>query len=382
MAAALVLTPTLAACTAEDALRGVGENRGEVPISKKLYRAIKTKGMSVRAPIMIRIFKEEDTLEVWKRKPNGRYELLADYEICKWSGKLGPKFKEGDRQAPEGFYSVAPHQMNPRSSYHLSFNMGFPNKFDASYGRTGTHLMIHGDCSSAGCYSMTDAQIEDIYALAREALRGGQKRFQIQAFPFRMTPENMAKHRNSEHFEFWQNLKVGYDHFELTKVPPTVRVCGRTYQFNKDFGEATVRASASCPTYEENPNLVAAYSALASEESKVFAKLSAKYDLQAEREKAAAEAAAARQIARLAPAPPVEPAPTAELAAPEDAPAGPVVTATPSATPSAISGPVAGTESTETASVPVPQSDPRDAVEAEPSAGRSMLGRVKGLFGG
>ncbi|MEN0087589.1 MAG: murein L,D-transpeptidase family protein [Pseudomonadota bacterium] len=195
-----MLTPALAACTAEDALRGVGDKRGEVPISKKLYRAIKTKGMGVRAPIMVRIFKEEDTLEVWKRKPNGRYALLADYEICKWSGKLGPKFKEGDRQAPEGFYTVAPHQLNPRSSYHLSFNMGFPNAFDRSYGRTGTHLMIHGDCSSAGCYSMTDPQIEDIYALAREALRGGQERFQIQAFPFRMTPENMAKHRNSEHF--------------------------------------------------------------------------------------------------------------------------------------------------------------------------------------
>ena len=123
MAAALVLTPALAACTAEDALRGGGDKRGEVPISKDAYRAIKTKGLSVRAPIMIRIFKEEDVLEVWKQKPNGRYTLLTDYEICKWSGKLGPKFKEGDRQAPEGFYSVAPHQLNPRSAYHLSFNM-------------------------------------------------------------------------------------------------------------------------------------------------------------------------------------------------------------------------------------------------------------------
>ncbi|MEN0087588.1 MAG: hypothetical protein AAF737_04035 [Pseudomonadota bacterium] len=154
-------------------------------------------------------------------------------------------------------------------------------------------------------------------------------------------------------------------------------MCGRTYQFNKDFGDASVRASDNCPEYSENPNLVAAYSALASQEDEVFTKLSAKFDLQAEREKAAAEAAAAREIARLAPAPTVE-VETA-VPAPVAAPVGPV--ATPQEAPVA-------TASVPT-SVPVPQANPTDAgvdkvapTEAQPAEKRSVFGRVKGLFGG
>ena len=403
----LVLAPALAACTAEDALRGVGDQRGEVSMSKKLQRTLKTKGMSRSAPIMVRIFKEEDKLEVWKQKPNGRYDMVADYEICKWSGKLGPKFKEGDRQAPEGFYSVAPHQMNPRSSYHLSFNMGFPNRFDASHGRTGTHLMIHGDCSSAGCYSMTDSQIEDIYALARDALRGGQERFQIQAFPFRMTPENMAKHADSEHFEFWQNIKIGYDHFELTKTPPDVTVCGRRYEFNKDFGDASVRASEDCPAqFEQNPNLLAAYGKLKAEENAVFEKLTARYAARKGREEAAAE----RQVARLSP--PAETSETAEdpavterldatapqaevsevaAAAPDVAPlpATAPVTERIAAVPTAEEAPTTPAEQAASVATatPLPQEAPDETTAtvapAQPvaPARRSVFGRVKGLFG-
>jgi murein L,D-transpeptidase YafK len=69
--------------------------------------------MSESDPIFMRIFKQEGELEVWKRGPSGRYMLLESYEICTWSGELGPKFQEGDRQAPEGFYTITPAQMNP-----------------------------------------------------------------------------------------------------------------------------------------------------------------------------------------------------------------------------------------------------------------------------
>src|SRR5690606_33998645 len=96
-------------------------------------------------------------------------------------------------QAPEGFYSVGPGQMNPKSAYFLSFNIGYPNAYDRSLGRTGKHLMVHGDCLSKGCYAMTDPQIAEVYAIAREALQAGQPSFQVQAFPFRMTAENMAR---------------------------------------------------------------------------------------------------------------------------------------------------------------------------------------------
>ena len=203
------------------------------PIPERLIKKIKAKGMTTRSPILLRIYKVENVLEVWKAKDTGRYDLLETYEICKWSGKLGPKYKEGDRQAPEGFYTVRPGQMNPKSDYHLSFNMGFPNAFDRAHGRTGSHLMVHGACSSAGCYSMTDEYVEEIYSLAREAFKGGQKSFQIQAFPFRMTPENMIKHANHPQFPFWKLLKEGHDHFEITRVPPKIDVCEKRYVFNR-----------------------------------------------------------------------------------------------------------------------------------------------------
>ena len=140
---------------------------------------------------------------------SGYHALLKTYPICRWSGELGPKIKEGDRQAPEGFYTITPGLMNPNSSYYLAINMGFPNAYDKAHGRTGAFLMIHGDCSSRGCYAMTDEQIAEIYALARESFLGGQRSFQIQAYPFRMTPINMAKHRASPAHAVLENAQAG-----------------------------------------------------------------------------------------------------------------------------------------------------------------------------
>ena len=255
-AAALLGTLALSACNSGDAL----DLRGEQPVPGKLVRAMKARDMAASAPVLMRIFKEESELEVWKQTSSGRYALLKTYDICKWSGALGPKKKEGDKQAPEGYYFVNRGLLNPRSSYYLSFNLGFPNRFDRSYGRTGTHLMVHGACSSAGCYAMEDDQIAEIYALARDALKGGQSSFQVQALPFRMTPENMARHRESEHFAFWENLKVGYDHFELTKSPPKIDVCERRYQFNrKAVDGGRFDASARCPRSETPAALARVY---------------------------------------------------------------------------------------------------------------------------
>lgn len=219
------------------------------PLPFYLVALMQSKEMSARDPIYIRIFKEESELEVWKRS-GVKYELLKTYEICTWSGELGPKFKEGDRQAPEGFYTVRPGQMNPQSSYHLSFNLGFPNPYDRALGRTGSHLMVHGDCTSAGCYAMEDEPIEEIYGLARDAFKGGQRAFHVHAFPFRMTPENMARHNENKHVKFWNNLKLGYDHFEVTKVPPTVDYCGGQYAFNVSARDRRkLSATRACPKY-------------------------------------------------------------------------------------------------------------------------------------
>ncbi len=219
----------LGACNAD---RTVSSNRHLQPIPAQTVALMERKGMSPSDPIMMRIFKKEAELEIWKEGPDGRYALLETYPICRWSGQLGPKKREGDRQAPEGFYTVTPDLMNPNSAYYLSFNLGYPNRFDREHGRTGQHLMVHGSCTSAGCFAMTDESVAEIYAIAREAFAGGQRGFQVQSFPFRMTPENLAQKRYDENIAFWRNLKEGHDHFKVTQRPPRVEVCNREYSFN------------------------------------------------------------------------------------------------------------------------------------------------------
>jgi len=264
--AAIAVAIPLAGCNT-DTLTSVTPERALRPLSSEMMRELEKKSMPKESPILVRLFKEESELEVWKQDTTGRFALLKTYPICRWSGELGPKIKEGDRQAPEGFYTISPGQMNPNSSYYLSVNIGFPNEFDRAWGRTGDFLMIHGDCSSRGCYAMTDEQIGEIYALAREAFFGGQQTFQVQALPFRMTPVNMARHRNSPHMAFWKMLKEGYDHFEVTRLEPKVNVCDRRYVFDAEpvatrpgVTPAALRfsASAHCPTYQVNPEIAAA----------------------------------------------------------------------------------------------------------------------------
>lgn len=230
------------------------------PIPTKLVSQMRAKGMTPSSPILVRIFKQESELEVWKQNAQGRYALLKTYPMCRWSGKLGPKTKIGDRQAPEGFYHVSNSMMNPKSQYYLSFNLGYPNKLESALGYSGEALMIHGACSSSGCYALTDEGVAEIYALARDALKGGQQSFQVQAFPFRMTPENMARNRNSENFAFWQDLKKGYDSFEVTRRQPKVSYCSRKYVFDTQWsnGEPT-DPLAACPPAAGGPDpLVAA----------------------------------------------------------------------------------------------------------------------------
>ncbi len=234
------------------------KNKVEYPLSPSILAEMDKKNMDRNAPIMIRIFKEEGKLEIWKAKRDNRFDMIASYDICAWSGKLGPKVKEGDRQAPEGYYNLTPGHLNPNSNYYLAINTGFPNRYDQANGRNGTNLMIHGACSSSGCYSMTDAQVLEIYGFARDAFKGGQKTVQLQALPFRMTAENMARHRNSEHFEFWKMLKVGYDNFEVTKRPPEVNVCEKKYVFNQQTAGGQFNASAACPQMSTPPALASA----------------------------------------------------------------------------------------------------------------------------
>ena len=244
--AAIAAQMTLAGCGGG---APVTSGRHMQPLSERMLATLKEKHMEKDSPILMRVFKEEAELEVWKQDDSGRFALLRTYPICRWSGELGPKFKTGDRQAPEGFYAITPGLMNPDSSQYLAINTGFPNAYDRTNSRTGAFLMIHGGCSSSGCYAMTDEQIAEIYALGREAFFGGQRSFQLQAYPFRMTPLNMARHRNSPHLAFWKMIKEGHDHFEVTHLEPKVDVCEKRYVFGAESADRFSPAER-CPAYK------------------------------------------------------------------------------------------------------------------------------------
>ena len=221
----------LAACLAAGAARAEPA-KALAPIPAATLALMRARGSDARAPVLLRAYKREGEIEVWKRAADGRYALVKTFPICRWSGQLGPKHRTGDRQTPEGFYTVARGQMNPNSHYYLSFDVGFPNAYDRAHHATGSAVMVHGTCSSMGCFAMTDRAVGEIYAIAREALAGGQAAFPFQSFPFRMTAANMARHRADPDIAFWRELKEGSDRFEATGEPPAVSVVAGHYRFD------------------------------------------------------------------------------------------------------------------------------------------------------
>lgn len=197
-------------------------------ITPRIKKELADKDFLFGSPLFIRIFKLSAKLEVWMEK-KGHFELFKSYPICDFSGYPGPKLHEGDWQSPEGFYSVSADQMNPRSNYHLSFNIGYPNAYDKLHNRSGSNIMVHGNCSSMGCFAMSDYRMEEIYTLAHIALANGQQSFAVHIFPFKMTADNMKKFQSSRWIGFWKNLKEGFDAFERTRQVPEIQVAGDKY---------------------------------------------------------------------------------------------------------------------------------------------------------
>lgn len=198
-----------------------------------LERDLAAKGLHFGDPVFLRAFKEEKQLELWvRRRESGKFELFRTWPIAAQSGKPGPKLAEGDGQVPEGFYFVTPSAMKPDSAYHLAFNIGYPNAYDRHHGRTGSLIMIHGNCVSIGCLAMTDEKIEEIYTLCDAALAGGQKFFRVHVFPFRMTAARMAREKDSRWWDFWNEIRRGYELFEQTRIPPEATVKHGKYHFN------------------------------------------------------------------------------------------------------------------------------------------------------
>jgi len=239
----LMSTLYLSACAAQ---LPTSERLEQVRLAKQtaLTTEMAAQNLELGAPSLIRVFKKEKTLETWiQDQETKRYVLFKSYPICNYSGTFGPKLAEGDHQAPEGFYTIKANQMNPWSQYHLSFDIGFPNEYDRAHRRTGSNLMIHGDCKSEGCYAITDESIEDVYLLTEASITNGHN-VPVHAFPFRMTARNMERHNASQWTPFWENLKEGYDAFELTKTPPQISVSSghqnRKYVFKTPDNKITL----------------------------------------------------------------------------------------------------------------------------------------------
>lgn len=211
-------------------------------VTPTLTKELADKGFKLGDPVFLRIIKSQSptseritdgVLEIYLQGADGKYGLFKSKDICAASGTLGPKTKTGDNQSPEGFYYITAARFNPWSNYHLSLNLGYPNSYDRAHGYTGDFLMIHGNCVSIGCYAMTDAGIEEIYTLASAANKNGQKVIRVHSFPFAMSKKNLDKVKNSQNYDFWQNLKQGWDWFEEQNVPPNVEVRDGLYVFSE-----------------------------------------------------------------------------------------------------------------------------------------------------
>jgi murein L,D-transpeptidase YafK len=236
-----VVAPQAAAITIE--LKDVASDRierqranteGRLPLANtpdldRLEQRLKDAGVKSGAPMLIRIFKETSELEVWLEKGD-RFHLFATYPICHWSGTLGPKQREGDKQTPEGFYTITNRQMRHFGRWTRAINLGFPNAFDRAHKRDGSYILMHGGCSSVGCFAMTNPVIGEIYGLANAAIKNGQRHVPVHVFPFRMTDEALAAHGQSPWHGFWSTLQEGYKSFARTGRPPRVSVCEGQYR--------------------------------------------------------------------------------------------------------------------------------------------------------
>ena len=222
----LLLSIPAAAATDRD------PRRAQTPQSERLIEHNRSASVSNDSPVLLRIFKEERVLELWRQHKDGRFVRVSTIEICKVSGGLGPKRRYGDLQGPEGFYEITASSLNPLSREWLSINTGYPNQFDRANRATGDSVMIHGGCRSVGCYAIEDGPIQELYAAVRDALSAGQRTIQLQIYPFRMGYWNWKLHEQDQHAEFWQQLKAGYDRFEQTNQPLDIRIERNRYIVN------------------------------------------------------------------------------------------------------------------------------------------------------
>ncbi|MBM9513528.1 L,D-transpeptidase family protein [Desulfogranum marinum] len=200
-------------------------------IQNEVGHKLSARGLTLGNQVFIRILKLPGILELWVKKDT-TFELFSSYPICTYSGYPGPKLREGDLQSPEGFYHVRRNQLNPTSSYHLAFDIGYPNLYDLNNHRDGSNIMIHGGCSSTGCFAMGDKKMEEIYVTVQQALLAGQQKVEVHIFPFALTKPNLERFSQSPWINFWKSMAPMYIFFEKRKQLPIITVVKNSYSLN------------------------------------------------------------------------------------------------------------------------------------------------------
>lgn len=198
-----------------------------------LRKQFEAKGLAWPAKYMyIRSFKYDSQLEVWVKYSAGeKYKLFNTYKVCALAGSLGPKRMQGDYQVPEGFYYI--NEFNPRSMYHLSLGLNYPNLSDRILSdslQPGGDIYIHGSCVTTGCIPLTDKYIEDLYVLAMHAKNQGQDFIPVHIFPIQFknkaSNDYLTKYLKDfpEYSPMVNNLRNVYYYFEKHKEVPVIIV--------------------------------------------------------------------------------------------------------------------------------------------------------------
>ena len=202
-----------------------------------LAEELASKGLKLGSPVFLRVYKQSSKMELWIAQ-GPRYALFKTYRICRWSGALGPKMFEGDRQSPEGLYHITSEDLIVNPRWHRAMNINYPNRFDVVNGRGGSGILIHGKCGSVGCFAIQDNNVEEVYNVVRAALHNGQVSIPVLALPFSFAKYAPAVEDTLKLNEFWSDLRRADILFNRDRVPPTAWVCDGRYYFADRRGDS------------------------------------------------------------------------------------------------------------------------------------------------
>jgi len=190
--------------------------KSKLSIEKRVNRHLGNSGFVVYPKKLTIIgMKHERQLEVWGEL-HGKWVFIATYPFTAFSGQLGPKIEEGDRQIPEGFYKIT--HLNPHSKFHLSMKLNYPNELDKKVAKKekrtglGGDIMIHGNNRTIGCVPIGDEGIEELYRLVKKVGMSNTKVI-LAPVDFRKITVNIKKDKHPWLNKLYKDLTKEMKHF-------------------------------------------------------------------------------------------------------------------------------------------------------------------------